>query len=66
VHLTCGYIIIYFNGCIYGEILTNSMDFVFFGGAFASATYSVASPLVTSKIGGTSGLHGHRSIPQVA
>lgn len=34
-----------FYGCIYDEILTNSIDFVFFGGAFASTTYSVASPL---------------------
>ena len=45
VHLPSGCINICSSGCIYGEILIKSTNFLFFGGAFAPIAPNVASPL---------------------
>jgi hypothetical protein len=43
--MPCGCIDICFRGYIYGEILTKSIVFTIFWGAFAPPLHSVASPL---------------------
>jgi hypothetical protein len=46
--MPCGYINMCFRGCIYGQILTSSIVFTIFGGAFAPPPHNVASPLPTN------------------